>query len=177
MPVSTPWPIEAPPPLARQLVTFLLPMMEVTLRIPLPIAQARQRLEAQMAIGMEQTIGGGIFTDRRHYQGQISGDQLVVRGPFGHKKWRLATRGFLRHDPIGSALDLQMRLDGSQVLMAACILLPFFCFMTVILSGSPWFLAAFFALGGTFLYGVILISVKVEAEMIKDLIFASLSNP
>jgi hypothetical protein len=96
-----------------------------------------------------------------------------LRGPFGHKKWVLITRGVLRDDPAGSVLDVKMHLDRRYALFALGILIPFGCFLILLFSRSLLALCMLPML--TVLYGGILINIKFEAETIKELLSEILS--
>ena len=174
MPARTVRPVEHYSSLPRQLITFFLPVSHVTISSPLGLDQARQRLYDQLQSGFEHTSGSGIFQDRRRYQGQFTNDQLTLRGPYGYKKWVLTTHGSLRADREGSLLELKMHLDFGYAVFALSLWLPFACFLAALFSRN-FILIPCAIVPVMVLYGVLLISVKVEAETIKDLLVAILS--
>jgi hypothetical protein len=174
MPARVARPIEHYSSLSRQLITFFLPVSEVTIYSPLGLDQARQRLSDRLQFGLEQTSGSGIFQDRRRYQGQLSNDHLTLRGPYGYKKWGLTTHGSFRADREGSLVELKMQLDLGYAVFALSLLLPFGCFLAALFSRNL-ILAPCVIVPVMVLYSALLISVKVEAETIKDLLVAILS--
>lgn len=174
MPARAAHPIEHYSSLPRQLITFFLPVSQVAIYSPLGLDKARQRLNDQLQFGFEHTSGSGIFQDHRRYQGQLTNDQLTLHGPYGYKKWVLTTHGRLRADREGSLLELKMQLDLGYTVFALGLLLPFTCFLAALFSRNLLFIPC--ALVPVIvLYGALLISVKVEAETIKDLLVAILS--
>jgi hypothetical protein len=174
MPTRAARPIEHYSSLSRQFITFFLPVSEVRIYSPLDLDQARQHLNDQLQFGLEQTSGSGIFQDRRRYQGQLSDDHLTLRGPYGYKKWVLTTHGSLHADREGSLLVLKMQLDLGYAVFALSLLLPFGCFLAALFSRNL-ILAPCAIVPVMVLYGALLISVKVEADTIKDLLVAILS--
>jgi hypothetical protein len=178
MPPSPVRPIEDYPTLGRQLFTFGLPITEITLRLPYSLERAQQRLSQFVDTGIVHISGRGLFADRRRYTVKMNGTDFVIQGPFGDRKWSLLTRGRLRVDPIGSALDLTMRLGyGSLIvvisLVSAIVLIGGAVLIT---QGLPWTLLLCLMVPASFLYTIVLINAKFEAEMLKDLLYISLSD-
>jgi hypothetical protein len=153
----------------------LVPGARLTVATTLPLDAARRLLADRLAGGLTRTTAGSGIFDRRTYEGRLDGDMLTLRGPYGYRKWTLLTRGNLVATPTGTALYLAMRLSSGLAILVGSFALPFFSFALIIMCRSLAVLPlVFFQLA--FLYGALLLSVKIEAGYIRDLLAEILYN-
>jgi hypothetical protein len=148
--------------------TVLTPSDRLTVVTSLPLEEVQHLLASRLAGGLTRG-GSGIFSSRRTYEGRLDGDTLTLRGPFGNRKWTLLTRGLLVATPTGTALHLAMRLDQGYAIVLGFFGLIFFGFAFSMACRNPIMLPFVF-LQLAFLYGGVLIGIKVEAGYIRELL-------
>lgn len=146
---------------------WMLPVREDTIHIDIAPYRARQLLAEQFTTEIIVKPSSFLRAKTR-YRGSIEGNLFHLKGPFGHKKWPLETRGEIVEAPGGSEVRLSMRFEtGPLIFMGfALVVYLFFSFEFLHLT-MLWPYMIFQVL---LIYGVVLWNFKYEASEIKKLI-------
>lgn len=146
---------------------WMVPAREETIHVAIPPYRVRQLL-AEKFITEITVKPASIWRAKTRYRGSIDGNLFYLKGPFGHKKWPLETRGEIVEAPGGSDVRLSMRFETAPlVFMALGLVVYVVVALEVLHLGILW---PYLILQILLIYGVVLWNFRYEASEIKKLI-------
>jgi hypothetical protein len=98
-------------------IAFLIPYERRVITTPLDEAIVRQQL-ATLFEQLNVVPAPSWFSVAVRYECTIAGDTFTIIGPIANRRYRLLTRGSIRLDPSGTAIDVTLRLTPSNLLLA-----------------------------------------------------------
>lgn len=102
-----------PNPFNQTFLRRLIPHRQITLTIPVSMAQACQNLE--VAFADDILLGGSFWRLRRHYWGHINNNYLILHGPRAHRQFCFRTQGLLENHEDQTVLHLLIQLSRRDI--------------------------------------------------------------
>jgi len=101
---------------ALPVVSWLIPYNRRIIITPLDEATVREQI-AQLVERLKTAPAPGWLSSDARYEGAIAGNTFTISGPIANRRYRLATRGSIRLDLGGTAIDVTLRLATSHLLL------------------------------------------------------------